>query len=119
MLRKLVIASAAAAAAAGLGLASPAYGDDLVQVTCVGPTFGDETNTAEVGSIIGAVTATGDALTELIHDEGGHAVHLRLRQRFHPFRRQHDHRHRLPERAERRVAVDGGAPRGGVTTRCA
>ncbi len=56
MLRKLVIASAAAAAAAGLGLASPAYGDDLVQVTCVGPTFGDETNTAEVGSIIGAVT---------------------------------------------------------------
>lgn len=70
MLRKLVVASAAAAAAAGLGLASPAYANDLVEVTCVGPTFGEKTNTAEVGSIIGAVTALGgDAFSNLIHDE--------------------------------------------------
>jgi hypothetical protein len=70
MLRKLVIASAAAAAAAGLGLASPAYGQDLVEVTCVGPTFGTETNTAEVGGVIGTVTAVGgDAISNLIHDE--------------------------------------------------
>lgn len=70
MLRKLVIASAAAAAAAGLGLASPAYGQDLVDIKCVGPTFGEKTTTAEVGSIIGAGTALGrDAFTNLLHDE--------------------------------------------------
>jgi|HigsolmetaAR203D_1030402.scaffolds.fasta_scaffold01639_8 hypothetical protein len=69
MLRKLVIASAVAAAAAGLGLASPAYGQDLVDIKCVGPTFGEKTTTAEVGAVAGLVTATGNAFTDLVHNQ--------------------------------------------------
>jgi hypothetical protein len=69
MLRKLVIASATMAAAAGLGLASPAQAQELVDVTCTGPTFGAKTNSVEVGDILGAVTATGGTLNNVIHDQ--------------------------------------------------
>lgn len=73
MLRKLVFAGAVVTAAAGFGLASPAYAiapaDGGVRVTCRGPVFGDETNSVTTGDILGAVTATGDAFTELFHDE--------------------------------------------------
>lgn len=65
------MASATAAVVAGMGLASPAHGDDLVTVSCNGPTFGDRTNTASVGSVLAVVTATGDAFTNLLHDQSG------------------------------------------------
>jgi len=70
MIRKLVMASATAAVVAGMGLASPAHGDSLVDVTCDGPTFGDTDTTVETGGVIGTVTAVGgDAFSDLLHDE--------------------------------------------------
>jgi hypothetical protein len=74
MLRKLVIAGAVFGAAAGIGLAVPASAAVAgngggVKVTCTGPTFGAENNTVTTGDMTGAITATGDTLTELIHDE--------------------------------------------------
>jgi hypothetical protein len=73
MLRKLVFAGAVVAAASGFGLATPAYAivpaDGGVRVTCRGPVFGDETNSATTGDVLGVVTATGNAFTDLFHDE--------------------------------------------------
>jgi hypothetical protein len=68
MIRKLVVASATVVAAAGLGLAAPAHAQDqLVEVTCDGPTFGGKTNNVVVGDVLAAVGA--DILTELVHDQ--------------------------------------------------
>lgn len=73
MLRKLVFAGAVVAAASGVGLAAPAYAvapaDGGVRVTCRGPVFGPETNSATTGDILAAVTATANAFTDLFHDE--------------------------------------------------
>jgi|HigsolmetaAR202D_1030399.scaffolds.fasta_scaffold02419_3 hypothetical protein len=81
MLRKLVFAGAVVASASGFGLAAPAYAvapaDGGVRVTCRGPVFGPETNRAEVGDILAAVTATGNAFADLFHDESSLAFNYR------------------------------------------
>jgi hypothetical protein len=70
MLKKLVIASATAAVAAGLGLATPAHAQDLVEITCTGPDFGDRNYTAEPGDLLvgGALLGAG-ILNEVAHNQ--------------------------------------------------
>jgi|GEM_PF-1762433 hypothetical protein len=82
MRKKLVLAGAVAAVAAGLGQSQAAHaatagaqaagavaGDPTVSVTCVGPIFQARQSATVIGDIVGLVTATGDALSDVLHGQ--------------------------------------------------
>lgn len=82
MRKKLVLAGAVAAVAAGLGQSQAAHaataeaqtagaraGDPTVSVTCVGPIFYEQRNSTVVGGIADVITATGNALSDIIHGQ--------------------------------------------------
>jgi hypothetical protein len=82
MRKKLVLAGAVAAMAAGLAQSQTAHaataeaqqagaraGDPTITVTCVGPIFQGRQSATVVGDIAGLITATGDALADVLHGQ--------------------------------------------------